>query len=173
MSTKSCAGNPRRATTNVRRAADSADRSDEDADDDHDDAAAVADSAESRRNMSMLRFVSRMSVSSSAAAAAGPVQLRIEQKLRSTFSPTFLSVLNESFKHNVPRGAETHFNVTVVSEQFEAVTLIDRHRKVQEALRDELASGVHALSIQAKTPAQWGKNAAVQSTPNCLGGSKS
>lgn len=108
----------------------------------------------------------------SSAAAAGPVQQTIERKLASAFAPEFLSVLNESYKHSVPRGAETHFNVTVVSSQFESVSLIERHRKVQEALRDELANGVHALSIQAKTPAQWSKNAAVQSTPNCLGGSK-
>ena len=33
---------------------------------------------------------------------------------------------------------ETHFNVVLVSDSFEGVSLIDRHRMVNECLRDEL-----------------------------------
>ncbi len=39
-------------------------------------------------------------------------------------------------------------------------------------LKDELASGVHALSIQAKTISEWEANQTVTATPNCLGGMK-
>jgi len=47
---------------------------------------------------------------------------------------------------------ETHFNVTIVSDLFDGVSLIDRHRLVNECLREELEQkGVHALSIKAKT----------------------
>jgi len=53
---------------------------------------------------------------------------------------------------------ETHFNVIIVSDEFEGVSLIDRHRFVNECLREELEEkGVHALSIKAKTPKQWNK----------------
>lgn len=85
----------------------------------------------------------------------------------------YLSVVNESFKHNVPKGSETHFKVTVVSDSFEGVPLIQRHRSVNDILSQELNSGVHALSISAKTTSQWEKLGGTEhSTPNCLGGSK-
>ena len=57
--------------------------------------------------------------------------------------------------------SETHFNVTVVSKEFENIALIQRHRLVNETLADEMneAKGgtIHALAIKAKTPEQWEK----------------
>ena len=50
------------------------------------------------------------------------------------------------------RRTETHFKVIIVSEIFEGKPLIDRHRAVNECLAQELNEGVHALSIDAKTP---------------------
>ena len=60
-----------------------------------------------------------------------------------------------SSMHSVPLGSETHFAVVVVSEQFEGVSLLNRHRSVHTVLSDELRSGVHALSVSARTPTQW------------------
>ena len=88
------------------------------------------------------------------------------------YTTTLYQVVNESYKHNVPAGAETHFKVTIVSETFIGKSLIDRHRAVNNCLSDELKEGgVHALSIQAKTPDQWQSNPVIHTTPNCLGGS--
>ncbi len=64
----------------------------------------------------------------------------------------YIQVLNESHRHNVAAGSETHFKVAVVTEAFASRSLIDRHRTVNELLKHELAHGVHALSIAAKTP---------------------
>lgn len=58
----------------------------------------------------------------------------------------------------------------MVADAFEGKPLIQRHRMVNEVLREELAAGVHALSILGKTPAQWGANSSVQRSPNCAGG---
>ena len=56
---------------------------------------------------------------------------------------------------------ETHFSVTLVSDQFTGLSALERHRKVNDALASELDSAaggtVHALSIKAKTPEQWAK----------------
>uniref|UniRef100_K3X665 BolA-like protein n=1 Tax=Globisporangium ultimum (strain ATCC 200006 / CBS 805.95 / DAOM BR144) TaxID=431595 RepID=K3X665_GLOUD len=107
---------------------------------------------------------------SSSAAPSGPIAVRIREKLADAFAPQYLDVINESYMHNVPKGAETHFKVVVVTEQFEGKPLIQRHRMVNELLQEELSSGVHALSIQSKTPEQWAKSSNVQPSPNCQGG---
>lgn len=42
---------------------------------------------------------------------------------------------------------------------------------VNDILKEELNSGVHALSIVTQTPAQWeNSNQKVESSPRCLGG---
>jgi BolA-like protein 1 len=82
----------------------------------------------------------------------------------------FRDQVNDSYKHAVPKGSETHFSVTLVTPKFEGVKLIDRHRMVNQVLAEELTSGVHALSITAKTPAQWEAAPIPNSTPKCAGG---
>ena len=94
----------------------------------------------------------------------------IYTKLESHFLPSFLDVINESHMHNVPKGAETHFKVLIISDQFEGVPLIKRHRAVNSVLSEELKVAVHALSIVAKTSSQW--DGSVEKSPPCLGGSK-
>jgi BolA protein len=96
----------------------------------------------------------------------------IEKKLAEAFQPVHLEVINESAMHSVPPGSETHFKVVVVSPVFDGLGLVDRHRRVNEALRDELRAGVHALGIRALTPAQWDEGQRALPSPPCLGGSK-
>ena len=53
-----------------------------------------------------------------------PVENLIRTKLEVGFSShnfLYLEIVNESYKHNVPEGAESHFNVLVVSDAFEGV----------------------------------------------------
>ena len=101
-------------------------------------------------------------------------QERIHSTLSEALRPAHLEVENESRMHNVPPNSETHFKVLVVSEAFEGLGLVDRHRKVNEILRHEMKKGLHALSIRALTPAQWSEQQASDfQSPKCLGGSKS
>lgn len=101
------------------------------------------------------------------------MQDKIQEKLTAALNPLHLDVENESYKHNVPKGSQTHFKVVIVSDAFEGLSLVDRHRRVNEALRDELKKGLHALSIKALTPAQWQEQQGQSfQTPPCLGGSK-
>ncbi|OWR41723.1 putative BolA protein [Danaus plexippus plexippus] len=103
--------------------------------------------------------------------ASGVIANSIRQKLHTALQTKHLEVLNESYMHNVPKGAETHFKVVVVSEQFEGLALLKRHRLVNDILKEELQNGVHALSIVAKTPQQWdSSDKVVESSPNCRGG---
>lgn len=45
------------------------------------------------------------------AAEAAPIQASITAKLTEAFAPTVLEVENESYKHSVPKGSESHFKV--------------------------------------------------------------
>ncbi|XP_069508550.1 bolA-like protein 1 [Ambystoma mexicanum] len=101
-----------------------------------------------------------------------PVESSIRTKLIQQLEPIHLEVYNESNMHSVPPGSETHFKVVVVCKLFEGMPQLQRHRLVNEALKDELAGPVHALSIQAKAPQQWKEDPSVSKSPACLGGSK-
>ncbi|XP_008553037.1 bolA-like protein DDB_G0274169 [Microplitis demolitor] len=100
-----------------------------------------------------------------------PIENSIRTKLEKGLEPSYLEILNESYMHNVPKGSETHFKVLVVSDKFQNEPLIKRHRMVNELLETELKTGVHALSIVAKTPAQWEESVkTVSPSPTCRGG---
>lgn len=96
----------------------------------------------------------------------------IRNQLMQTFAPGFLEVINESHGHNVARGAETHFKVVIVSDQFAGSRPVQRHRQVYAALGEALQQGVHALAIHTYTPEEWQAAGAAPDSPACRGGSK-
>lgn len=83
-----------------------------------------------------------------------------------------LELHDESHMHAVPPGAESHFRVVVVSEGFAGLTRVARHRRVNALAAEELATGLHALSLQAFTPEEWAAEVALHASPPCLGGGR-
>ena len=101
------------------------------------------------------------------------VQQRIQRKIESALAPSHLEVLNESHKHSVPPGSESHFKLVVVSAQFEGMPRLRRHQRVNGLLADELAGPVHALSMDTLTAPEWERRGRrVAETPDCPGGGK-
>jgi acid stress-induced BolA-like protein IbaG/YrbA len=49
----------------------------------------------------------------------------------------------------------THFEAIVVAAQFEGKRPLQRHQLVYAGLGERMGREVHALSIQAYTPAEW------------------
>jgi BolA protein len=99
------------------------------------------------------------------------VQDAIEHKLREELNPLHLEVENESHMHNVPPGSESHFKVYVVSPAFAGQKRVARQRTINKILADELAGGVHALSMHTLTPEEWDANdRETLASPKCLGG---
>ncbi len=97
---------------------------------------------------------------------------RIEETIQTALQPLHLDVVDESYMHAVPPGAESHFKVLVVSETFEGVALIERHRRLNALLDGELQVGLHALTMHTWTPAEWyAKGGAAPESPPCQGGS--
>ena len=102
------------------------------------------------------------------------VQNTIEEKIKSSLAPQYLEVLNESNSHNVPPGSESHFKLTVVSDNFDGKMLLARHRIINQLLKEELEDSIHALSMHTYTPAEWEeKHGQSPKSPPCLGGAKS
>ena len=94
---------------------------------------------------------------------AGPVATAIEAKLTAAFRPLEMDLINQSHlhaghagapAHDDPARAESHFKVRIVAELFDGMSRVARHQKVNEALADELAGPVHALSIEALAPSE-------------------
>ncbi|WOK92595.1 hypothetical protein Cni_G01286 [Canna indica] len=85
---------------------------------------------------------------------------RMIEKLERGLSPIKLEVEDISHQHAGHAGVrgstagETHFNLRVISKEFEGKSLVKRHRLIYELLQEELQSGLHALAIDAKTPSE-------------------
>ena len=82
----------------------------------------------------------------------------IEKKLREGLAAVYVEVVDESHLHEGHAGARSgggHFRVTVVSPRFAGLNQVQAQRLVYHALRDEMGSEIHALSIKTSTPQQW------------------
>lgn len=100
------------------------------------------------------------------------IQTVIESRLKSAFSIEYLDVANESYMHNVAPGSESHFKVTIVSDDFDELMLIKRHRLVNNVLAEEMRE-IHALALHTLTPTEWSeKQGKVAASPKCRGGGK-
>lgn len=99
---------------------------------------------------------------------------RIEVSLKEALDPIHVELVNESYKHNVPRGSESHWNLIVVSAAFNGKRLVGRQRAVYKALSAEMSGGIHALTMKTLTPEEWIAQGGDVSnaSPPCLGGSK-
>lgn len=78
---------------------------------------------------------------------------RIRTTLMQVFSPETLEVVDDSARHAGHAGAspdgETHYNVRITSEKFDGMSRVAMQRAVNNALKNEFESGLHALSIKA------------------------
>ncbi|MFQ6623791.1 hypothetical protein Gotur_003628 [Gossypium turneri] len=97
--------------------------------------------------------------SEESSGSLGSRGMRIKEKLERELSPIELKVEDVSYQHAGHAGVrgsdgETHFNLKIVSKEFEGKSLVKRHRLVYGLLDQELQSGLHALSIVAKTPSE-------------------
>ena len=86
------------------------------------------------------------------------LQARMREKLMLALNPTRLDIVNGSHQHaghsSSPRTGESHFRVLIVSDAFASKSRVERHRIVNDVLRDELKDGVHALAIKALVPGE-------------------
>ena len=84
----------------------------------------------------------------------GSVRERLAARLLNALNPSSLEVIDESHQHaghaGWHPGGETHMRIRVVSEAFAGKSRVERHRMVNALAEPELASGLHALAIEAR-----------------------
>uniref|UniRef100_A0AC35GQK2 BolA-like protein n=1 Tax=Panagrolaimus sp. PS1159 TaxID=55785 RepID=A0AC35GQK2_9BILA len=95
----------------------------------------------------------------------------IKSLLSEKFKPIMLEVKCESDQHNVPKGSEMHFYVGVISEEFNGLSTLQRHRQISKLVYEQVP-GVHALRIHAKSPTEVSDLSDAPEAPKCLGGSR-
>ena len=90
--------------------------------------------------------------------ALRPSAALLTQRLQQVLQPSALEVIDESAQHSGHAGASesgfgSHFRVRITSHLFTGKTPVARHRLVYDALQDFMDQGLHALAIEAKSPA--------------------
>lgn len=88
------------------------------------------------------------------------------------FAPLVVDIENESHMHSGP-ATDSHFKLTIVSEQFVGVRAVKRHQQVYALAQALLDGPVHALALHLYTPEEWkARGEVIPESPTCRGGSK-
>ena len=77
----------------------------------------------------------------------------IRECLEETLNPTELEIVDDSHLHvgHSGHGGAGHFQVHIVSEKFNGLATLARHRLVYSALENMMQTEIHALNIKAQS----------------------
>ena len=81
----------------------------------------------------------------------------LRARLAEHFPGATIEVGDDSHRHAGHAGAAGgagHFSVRLVSGRFEGLRTVAKHRLVYDAVRDWMPQRIHALVIDARTPAE-------------------
>ena len=88
-------------------------------------------------------------------------KLKIEKILQDNFHPYFSLVKDVSEEHrghrNFKENVESHFEIIIVSEKFENLKNIARHRMINKLLKEEYSSDLHSVTIKTYTIGEYNK----------------
>lgn len=86
-----------------------------------------------------------------------PTTDEIRRRLSAAFPDAQIALRDDSERHAGHPGAAGgagHFHVRIVSSRFDGLRTVVRHRLVYDAVHDWMPQRVHALAIEALTPAE-------------------
>lgn len=84
------------------------------------------------------------------------IEAEIRRRLE-PLAPSSLHLENESAQHAGHAGAKEggHYRLTIVSDKFNGLNAVARHRLIYGSLGDLMQKGIHALAISAYTPDEF------------------
>ena len=86
--------------------------------------------------------------------------IEIFEKKLDILNPEILNIVNQSDQHIGHSGysnGNSHFEIFIVSSQFNNLSKVKRHKLIYNVLKYELETQIHALSIKALTPLEYNK----------------
>jgi len=87
-------------------------------------------------------------------------QAQVEKMIKGEFSPAFMEVVDQKFRHikHEEDAKGWHFNMTIVSEHFKGLSMIERHKLIYKLFQSYIDDAtIHALAIRSYTPQEWAK----------------
>ena len=51
-----------------------------------------------------------------------------------------------------------HFSIMIISDLFNGLSLIERHKLIYQEFQEEITTSIHALQIKTFTKLEWNKN---------------
>ena len=88
-------------------------------------------------------------------------KINIENLILKNYEPQYFSVLDVSEQHrghqNFKEDVESHFEIIIVSEKFKNLNRIERHRLVNQSLKEEFLSDLHSVIIKTFTREEYKK----------------
>jgi stress-induced morphogen len=94
------------------------------------------------------------------------IQSEIVNTLNDAMDISSLKIINESHMHNVPKESETHFKAVIVSNDFNDLSTLKRHKLVYKIL-DSIMNKIHALSIHTFNEDEFKQNPLILDSPEC------
>ena len=83
---------------------------------------------------------------------------RIKNILESNLNIHTVSIDDLSDKHkNHHHGDGGHYKINLVSDDFEDLSLLDRHKKIYVLLKDMIKKEIHAISLNLSTVKEYSK----------------
>ena len=85
------------------------------------------------------------------------IEIEMRSRLENAMELTHFEVKDftgRHLNHKLHEGG-FHLEVIIVSPEFEGQNLVQRHRKVYEAMGELMKHEIHALSMKTHTPAEW------------------
>ena len=80
---------------------------------------------------------------------------KIEKIIKEGFTPYYFSVLDVSEEHrghqSFQENVESHFEIVIVSKTFQNKSKIERHRMINNSLKEEYFLDLHSVKIKAMT----------------------
>ena len=55
------------------------------------------------------------------------------------------------------KGTGDHFSALIISDAFEGVSLVDRHKMIYNSISDVMTTKIHAMQIKTLTKNEWAK----------------
>lgn len=84
---------------------------------------------------------------------------RILELLKNNISFDYVEIVNESHLHKGHGGddgsGESHFRITIVSEAFNGLSRVERHKKIYSILVGEIDKGLHAIALKTLTSQEF------------------